>query len=484
MDWYHQNVTGRVSDYINQMYANGIDPLRSQEGRSMVAQLVRSIPIGNIAKLRQSAAAATEYLKNKGALERAGKYDRDLNERFLGYNLDDFDTINGGQTWNITSPLEAQSLKALTESSFNNRTAHDLTKADVESFGMPYDSRARYSGFTKKDLLDIADKIAPGLYGSPYMDYYRDLAKRKLIANGIDPTDSNVNKQLAFDIADSQDEYLIKPTADFSDWYKRQSLAMEHARLNLARQKAGGGIDAPGNDGISIAHRWYAKAASNAWGANGITKNWFDMSPDKFLQFAVEAKKVFHNFGKENAKLTTDKEIKKFQKQFSIPMDEETVASIIGSPVDGNKKVAKATDAAISKLYGVDDIITNTAGFGKPRRGADKTEEIRKAIREAGAANVTITPMGDGYGSLRKKGARFSVMPRVRVTVGDKKFDAYYNINLESAGTHGGAYVAAQNDGIYNVLPDYNGWTGYGVWDTRETHSQLAGKADEPLSTY
>ena len=52
MDWYAQNVTGKASDFINQLYANGVDPLRSAEGRALVAQLVRSMPIGDIAKVR------------------------------------------------------------------------------------------------------------------------------------------------------------------------------------------------------------------------------------------------------------------------------------------------------------------------------------------------------------------------------------------------------------------------------------------------
>jgi hypothetical protein len=124
--------------------------------------------------------------------------------------------------WNVTSPLQAQSLKELTEKSFNNRTAHELTKEDVLSFGpewvKKYDPRAKYVGFTKKDLRDIADRIAPGLYGTPYAEYYRDLAKRKLIAAGYEPTEKNINIQLAQDIADSQDEYLIKPSGTLSEW--------------------------------------------------------------------------------------------------------------------------------------------------------------------------------------------------------------------------------------------------------------------------
>jgi len=52
MDWYNQNVTGKVRDTINNLYANGIDPLRSAEGRAAVAQLIYSMPTGDIAKLK------------------------------------------------------------------------------------------------------------------------------------------------------------------------------------------------------------------------------------------------------------------------------------------------------------------------------------------------------------------------------------------------------------------------------------------------
>jgi len=37
MDWYDKNVTGKVRDFITNAYAQGIDPLRSAEGRAAVA---------------------------------------------------------------------------------------------------------------------------------------------------------------------------------------------------------------------------------------------------------------------------------------------------------------------------------------------------------------------------------------------------------------------------------------------------------------
>lgn len=295
----YNNIIGGVTNKINEIYARGGDPLRNAQDRAEMMQAIRGVNIGDIAKLKQSAEAAKEYIKNRGLLQRAGKYDRDLNERFLGYDLDNFDTLGNGSVWDVTSPLEAQSLKELTEASFNNRSPLDLTKEDVESFNVKYDPRAKYTGFAKRHLKDIADKVAPGLYGTPYMDYYRDLAKRKIEALGIEPTKQNIDAQLAQDIADSQVEYLMGPKADLSDWYKERELALK-AQSNALQRKAneiaaGQGYEQP----LSLAGRWYHTGAANAWSANGITKNWFDMDPDAYRAFSMDAKKVFNDFGKK-----------------------------------------------------------------------------------------------------------------------------------------------------------------------------------------
>jgi hypothetical protein len=79
----------------------------------------------------------------------------------------------------------------------------------------------RYKGFTDADLLNIANTIAPGLTGTPWFDYYRDLAKRQVAASGKELTTDNINAQLARNIANTQQEYLIKPIGDLSDWYQQ-----------------------------------------------------------------------------------------------------------------------------------------------------------------------------------------------------------------------------------------------------------------------
>lgn len=233
-DWYNRNVTGKVRDFINSAYERGIDLTRSPEGRAAITQLINSIPVGEVAKLRTSAKNAEEYLKNRGKLEAAGLYNPDLEERYLKYNLANWDTINNDKIWTRTSPTEMKTLKEVTESWYNNRTPEILNQADVESFNMKYDPRYNYTGFADRHLLDIAAGETPGWRGSLYADYYRDLAEQKVAAKGFPYTKDDVERQLQQDIATANREYrsIKRDADDFAklDQQHRNAVALENLR--------------------------------------------------------------------------------------------------------------------------------------------------------------------------------------------------------------------------------------------------------------
>ena len=237
-DWYNENVTGKVRDFIDGAYTRGIDLTRSAEGRAAISQLINNIDTGKIAKLRSSRDAANEYLKNKGILQAQGKWDPNF-ENFAnnGQMLENWDTLRNG-IWNRTSPTEVKTLKELTENWYNNRTAHMLDKAGVESFGMQYDPRYDYLGFTANDLLAIASGQTPGWNGGIYADYYRQLAKNKLQSAGINnPSSAQIEQQLQKDIATANMEYLINPTRSVNQLYL-QELKNQQAR-EIARLRRG-----------------------------------------------------------------------------------------------------------------------------------------------------------------------------------------------------------------------------------------------------
>jgi len=52
MEWYDQEVTGATRDLINNLYAQGIDPLRSAEGRAAISRWINSMPVGKINQLK------------------------------------------------------------------------------------------------------------------------------------------------------------------------------------------------------------------------------------------------------------------------------------------------------------------------------------------------------------------------------------------------------------------------------------------------
>jgi len=48
--------------------SQGLDLTRSPEGRALLANTLRTIPYGELAKRRRNAKAGEEYLKNRGDL--------------------------------------------------------------------------------------------------------------------------------------------------------------------------------------------------------------------------------------------------------------------------------------------------------------------------------------------------------------------------------------------------------------------------------
>lgn len=187
MDWYAQNVTGKASDFINQLYANGVDPLRSAEGRAAVAQLVRSMPIGDIAKLRQSAATAKEYLKS---------IDDTTNpelERFLGRDLSQWSTLGGnGDTangiWGISKASKYQDLNQYTSHIFDN-----LKDSYLGTDKNHYDWYGVTEDHMKQALTP--DKLG-GLLNTPLGQFHYQNAIRDLAAQGIsNPTEAQKMEQ-------------------------------------------------------------------------------------------------------------------------------------------------------------------------------------------------------------------------------------------------------------------------------------------------
>lgn len=221
MDWYNKNVINGSRDVINGLYNKGIDPLRSAEGRAAISRWINNIPTGDINKLKMGSRIAQEYLRNRATLEAQNKYNDDF-EKYVngGKSIENWDTLKDGM-WTRQSPSEFTTLKAATENWFNNRTPHALTKDDVVSFGMPYDKNYDYTGYTYKDLTNVASKNTPGWVGSPIANYYRHIAKQQLLDEGVkNPTNAQVETRLQQNVADANKEWIVNPIKQVNEYAK------------------------------------------------------------------------------------------------------------------------------------------------------------------------------------------------------------------------------------------------------------------------
>lgn len=232
MDWYNKNVINGSKDVINSLYDKGIDPLRSAEGRAAISRFVNNIPTGDINKLKMGSKIAQEYLRNRAMLEAQNKYNDDF-EKYVngGKSIEDWDTLKDG-VWIRQSPSEFTTLKAATENWFNNRTPHALTKDDVVGFGMPYDKNYDYTGYTYKDLTNVASKNTPGWIGSPIANYYRHIAKQQLLNEGVkDPTNAQVETRLQQNVADANKEWIVNPIKQVNEYAKMDKQFAQQASM-------------------------------------------------------------------------------------------------------------------------------------------------------------------------------------------------------------------------------------------------------------
>lgn len=168
-DAYYNAGMKRVMDEYDAMIREGIDPIRSVEGRSRLAKAQRLADIPAMSKIAADSQNYSEWLKNKSKLESQGLYDPKLNEWYLkqnGLDPNNFDFKN--QSWNITSPLQRATIQDILAP-----TIEDLAKR-----GYDYDKEKskdnpgyRVYTVTQDRMEDALNKNVNDLMKDPRMQY-------------------------------------------------------------------------------------------------------------------------------------------------------------------------------------------------------------------------------------------------------------------------------------------------------------------------
>lgn len=411
-------------DYLQK---NGIDPLRSQEGRALLADIRRKVPREKLSMLRQSAAAGQEYLKNRGEMQAKGLYNPEFEQFMLGdRTFSGQDTLSQGM-WARTSPSEYKGLRTLTDPWFKNRTAkYKYTKNGYDYFG--YDT---------KDMEQTADTQIDAFLASDYGKFFYDRALKVAQASRqLGETDEQVNQRakdiLVNDIVDANADYLMHDR-------EVNPIYLENLRHTheMARQKARQAAQAekksnnnynyhesilirgalsliPGGEGYYAKHGADESAEAASYHVKQAMIDWKEKHAKKdsrgYLIIDNDYKKKFLNYtGKLKESPTAA--LARFRKS-----NDEYVVNR-----NTNTRSIILSDTDLQGIEGTDTYVRNVLGYtGKQR--SDETM-FRKHLKKG--ESLTASPTGriftkiDANGRLRQY-AQCNIY-KSKLVYGDKK---------------------------------------------------------------
>lgn len=227
-DWYNENVIGRFRRGIDELYANGEDPLRTATGRAKLAQLARSIDIGTVNKLRTSAQNATEFLKERSKLEAAGLYNP-LFAKYDGPDINYYSTVESG-AWDKMSPTRMVDM-----ATFGN-PYYEGMKPNIHSAsknGISYSIEA----ITEDDLKGIANahfnELVSTAQGQLMYKYYQDLARQA----GSDDVAGDAREMFNKAVVDGQRRRIYQKDDYDDQWAKRQQISQGWAKIKQDQDK-------------------------------------------------------------------------------------------------------------------------------------------------------------------------------------------------------------------------------------------------------
>ena len=119
--------------------------------------------------------------------------------------------------------------------------------------------------------------------------------------------------------------------------------------------------------------------------------------------------------------------------------------------------------------------------FTDPKTGKKKIRDCYVDIYLGSEA----APGGSYLGNYEETGGVTQYGNMVNPAVGPEVGIDGYKGPVQFGESTRGFYVTPRNSArSYNMYPDYNRWTGYGVWDTDVTSSLLHASPTQKLGTY
>ena len=215
---YYDMSKGLVNKKIDELYARGIDPLRSAQGRAEIQKIINSVDVGRLNQMKAETEAAKEYVKNRARMQAENRYNPEFEKWMLGGRT--LETWDGSQPWTATSPYLYQDL--------NEYTGHIFDKMQDEYISS--DGQYDYTGVSEDRRRAALTPQLAGIISTPLGQYHLELAKQDAaIKYGRVPTDAEVMQQFQDNIITSTKEYERRNRTENKDYARRRDSALRMA---------------------------------------------------------------------------------------------------------------------------------------------------------------------------------------------------------------------------------------------------------------
>lgn len=114
--WYNKEFN--IPGFLDSLYKQGIDPLRSAEGRAAVQRYINSRDYNRYNTAKETAEVGKQYLKAAAALDAEGLYNPDMEKNYLRFDITNWDSSKGA--WTRMSPSKYQSIDQIAEPIIKN----------------------------------------------------------------------------------------------------------------------------------------------------------------------------------------------------------------------------------------------------------------------------------------------------------------------------------------------------------------------------
>ncbi len=225
---FYDDTRGAVNKGLDYLYQNGIDPLRSAEGRAYIAKIIRERPYAEIANLKAQNESMKTYQRYRAEAMRNGTYDPDF-EKFVlgGKTLESWDPSTDG-IWTREAPSKYSSLKDWTSNLFDNMELEydpELTKQAGGMYQVYSKSPKKMQQILDANIKDMAKsdlgKYYLNMYGGDIDALKADIINRNREYTQVDRRPDQVKIHL-------NDQQFQANEAAKSRAFKREIAKQEH----------------------------------------------------------------------------------------------------------------------------------------------------------------------------------------------------------------------------------------------------------------